>query len=75
MADQLYTFTFEVKRVQTQEFTVRGTDRDSALAFATTMIQAEQRGEPDCTLELVNETSKPITHAPKPTRPVGNGGT
>ena len=75
MAESMYTFTFEVKRVVKQEYSVRGSDRAAALAFATQMVQAEQRGEPDWTLELVNETQTPITKRdvilPKAKRPVG----
>jgi hypothetical protein len=78
MAESMYTFTFEVKRVVKQEYSVRGSDRATALAFATTMLQAEQRGEPDWTLELVDETETPVTKhdviLPKAKGPVGDGG-
>jgi hypothetical protein len=79
MAESMYTFTFEVKRVVKQEYSVRGSDRATALAFATKMLQAEQRGEPDWTLELVDESETPVNHVqpklpPKAKRPVGEGG-
>lgn len=59
---KIYTFTFEVVKSTKQTHIVTGTDRDKALASATAMMRAEQRGEPDVTIELVEESSRTRTN-------------
>jgi hypothetical protein len=75
--DNVYEFTFTLTREFEQTVTVVGKDREKALQYATGILQAEQRGEPDVNIELTSESAKPTVkdYAVNTKRPVGDGGT
>jgi len=74
---KVFEFTFELTTKTTQSVTVNGTDREAALQYATSILQAEQRGEPDVQITLASESSRDrvTDYAVNTKRPVGNGGT
>lgn len=73
---ELYEFEFTLTTTDTQKVVVQAKDREAALAYATGLVQAEQRGEKSVQIELTDESSREIqtNYAVNTKRPVGDGG-